>query len=63
MSYKYRLLSSSLKFERIDVDEEINNTMNGIPKDEFDGYMCNISDDSNNDGTIRRAFFYSMSEG
>jgi hypothetical protein len=36
--------------------------MNGIPQDESDGYKCNISNDSNSDGTMRRGFFNSMNE-
>jgi hypothetical protein len=35
-------LSSSLRFEGFDVDEEINNMMNGTLQDKSDGYMCNI---------------------
>jgi hypothetical protein len=27
--------------------------MDGNPKDEFDGYMCNISNDATNDGTLK----------
>jgi hypothetical protein len=63
MFYKDHTFSSSLRFEGFDVDEEINNTMNGIPQDEFDGYMCNIFDDSNSDGTMRKCSFDSMNEG
>jgi hypothetical protein len=57
------IFSSCLQYERFDVDEEINDMMNGIPQDEFDGYRCNISNDSINDGTMRKGFYDSMSEG
>jgi len=63
MFYKDHTLSSSLRFEGFDIDEEINNTMNGIPQDEFDGYMCNIFDDYNSDGTMRKCSFDFMNEG
>ncbi len=55
-------LSSSLRFEGFDFDEEINNTMNGTPQDEYDGYKCNISNDFNSDGTMKKCS-NSMSEG
>ncbi len=45
---------SSSQFEGFDVDEE---TMNGTPQDESNGYKCNIFNDSNDDGTMRRSFF------
>jgi len=54
---------SSLQSKGFDIDEKIENTMNGTPQDEFDRYKCNISDDSNNDGTMTRGFFNSMNEG
>jgi hypothetical protein len=37
--------------------------MNGIPQDEFDGYRCNISDDSINDDTVKKSFYDFMIEG
>jgi hypothetical protein len=37
--------------------------MNGTPQDEFNGYRCNISNDANNDGTLKRTFLGSMNEG
>jgi hypothetical protein len=37
--------------------------MDGTPEDEFDGYMCNISNDANGDGTLRKACSYFMIEG
>jgi hypothetical protein len=63
MSCKDQALSSSLHFEGFDVNEEINNMMDGTPEDKFDGYRCKISDDAISDGTLRRASFDSMSEG
>jgi hypothetical protein len=30
-----------LQFEGFDVDEEIINSMNGTPQDEYNGYKCN----------------------
>jgi hypothetical protein len=41
---------------------EINNTMDGIPEDKSNGYMYNISNDANSDGTLKRTFSNSMSE-
>jgi hypothetical protein len=38
MSYSDHILSSSLQSKGFDFDEEISNTMNGIPQDELDGY-------------------------
>jgi hypothetical protein len=35
-SYRNHILSSSLQSKGFDVDEEINNMMNGIPQDELD---------------------------
>jgi len=49
---KDHALSSSLQFKRFDVDEEVNNMMNGIPQDECNGYMCNIFYYSNSGGTV-----------
>jgi hypothetical protein len=63
MSCRDHVLSSFLRSKGFYVDEEINNTMNGIPQDEFDGQMCNISNDYNNDGNMRRSSFDSMNEG
>jgi hypothetical protein len=37
--------------------------MNGIPQDKSNGHRCNISDDSNSDGIVKRGSFDSMSEG
>ncbi len=42
VSCKNHVFSSSLQCEGFDIDEEINNTMNGIPQDEYDGYNRNI---------------------
>jgi hypothetical protein len=56
-------LSLSLRFEGFDIDEEINNTMNGTPQDKSNGYKCNISNDSNSNGTMKKCSFDSMSEG
>ncbi len=63
MFCKNQALSSSLRSKGFDVNEEINNTMDGIPKDEYNEYMCNIFDDATNDGTLKRASFNSMNEG
>jgi hypothetical protein len=63
VSSKNHALFSCLPFKGFDVDEEINNTMDGTPQDESNGYMCNISNDANNDGTLKRFFSDSMSEG
>jgi hypothetical protein len=38
VSSKNHALFSCLPFKGFDVDEEINNTMSGIPQDELDGY-------------------------
>jgi len=62
-SYRNHILSSSLQSKGFDVDKEINNMMNGIPQDELDEYHCNISDDSNSDGIMRRGSSDSMNEG
>jgi hypothetical protein len=62
VSSRYHVLSSSLQYEGFNVDKEINNTMNGTPEDESDGYMCNISDDVNIDGILRRTFSDFMNE-
>jgi hypothetical protein len=37
--------------------------MNGTPQDEFDGYRCNIFDDSINDGIVKFFFSDFMNEG
>ncbi len=58
-----RIFSSSLQSKGFDIDEEIKNTMNGTPQDESNGYKCNISFDSNNDGTMTRGSSNSMNEG
>jgi len=42
VSCRDHVLSSSLWSEGFDVDEEIINTMNGTPQNEFDGYKCII---------------------
>jgi hypothetical protein len=63
VSYKNHVLSSSLRSKGFDVDEEINNIMNGTSKDKSNGYMCNISNDSNNDGILKKSYFYFMNEG
>jgi hypothetical protein len=36
--------------------------MNGTPQDESNGHKCNIFNDSNDDGIMRRRFFYFMNE-
>lgn len=36
--------------------------MNGTPQDESNGYKCNIFDDLNSDGTMRKMFSDSMSK-
>ncbi len=63
MSCRNHAFSSSLRFNGFEVDEEINYTMDGTPQDRSNGYRCNISGDANNNGTLRRIFFDSMSEG
>jgi hypothetical protein len=63
MSCKDHTLSSSLQFKGFYVDEEVNNMMNGTLQEESDGYMCNIFYGSNSDGTMRRGFSDSKSEG
>ncbi len=63
MSCKDYVLSSSLRSEGFDVNEEINNTMDGIPKEESCGYKCNSFEDATSDGTLRKASFESMREG
>jgi hypothetical protein len=57
MYYRNHAFSSSLQFEGFDVNEKINNTMDGIHKDKYDGNMCNIYNDANNDGILRKTFF------
>ncbi len=47
----------SLCSEGFDVNEEINNTMGGIPRNESHGYKCDSSDDATNDGTLRKTSF------
>jgi hypothetical protein len=37
--------------------------MNGTSKDKSNGYMCNIFNDSNNDGILEKGYFYFMNEG
>jgi hypothetical protein len=56
MSCKDQALSSSLRYEGLDVNEEINNTMDNTPKNKFDGYMCKVFNDATNDSTLRRTF-------
>ncbi len=63
LSYRDHIFPSSLWFEGFDVDEEINNTMNSIPRDEFDGYKCNIFYDLVDDGNVKKCSFDSMNEG
>jgi hypothetical protein len=53
---------SSSQFEGFDVDEKNINMMNGTPQDESNGHKCNIFNDSNDDGIMRRRFFYFMNE-
>jgi hypothetical protein len=62
MSGGDHILSSPKQYEGFDVDEEINNMMNGIPQDESNGYRCDIFDDSSSDGIVKKGS-YSMSEG
>jgi hypothetical protein len=38
-------------------------TIHGTLEDESDGYRCNSSNDATSDGTLRRTFSGSMSEG
>jgi hypothetical protein len=56
------VLSSSLCCEGFDVDEEINNMMNGTPKDNSNGYKSNIFNEVSSDGTLRKVFSNSMNE-
>lgn len=49
---KDQVLSSSLHSKGFDVNEEINNEMDGTPKVEFDGYNY----DSSNDATSESNF-------
>jgi hypothetical protein len=37
--------------------------MNSIPRDEFDGYKCNIFYDLVDDGNVKKCSFDSMNEG
>jgi hypothetical protein len=37
--------------------------MDGTFEDESNGYMCNISNDANCDGTLRKTFSNSMTKG
>lgn len=63
MFCKIQALFSSLRSKGFDVNEKINNMMDGTHEDEFNGYMCNIFDDATNDGTLRRTSFNFMNEG
>jgi hypothetical protein len=63
VSCRDQALSSSLCFEGSDVNEEINNMMDGIPEDESNGYKCNSFDDATNDGTLNFFKKKFMSEG
>jgi hypothetical protein len=62
MSCRDQAFSSSLCSKGFDINEEINNIMNGIPKDEYNGYMFNNFDDATSDGTLRRTYSNSMSD-
>ncbi len=55
--YRDQALSPSLHSKGFDVNEEINNTMDSILEDKFDGYRCKFFDDATNDGTLKRTFF------
>ncbi len=61
--FKISSFSSSLCFEGFDINEEINNMMDGIPKDESDRYMWNTSNDATNDDILRRVYSDFMNEG
>jgi hypothetical protein len=56
-------LSSSLHSKGFNINEEINNEMDGTPKVEFDGYNYDGSNDPTSEGTFIITLFYSMSEG
>lgn len=62
MSNRNFVFFSSSQFEGFDVDEKNINMMNGTPQDQSNGYKCNIFNDSNDDGIMRRRFFYFMNE-
>ncbi len=61
--YRNHALSSSLQFERFDVNEKINNTMDGILKDKYDGNMCNIYNDAKMMSFWEKLFSDSMTKG
>jgi hypothetical protein len=63
MFCKNQALSSSLQSKGFNVNEEINNMMDGTLEDESGGYRCNISNDATNDDILRITFFDFMSEG
>ncbi len=60
---KIRLSLHPLRFEGSNINEEINNMMDGIPEDESNGYMCNNCDGATINGTLKRTFFDFMNEG
>jgi hypothetical protein len=52
--YRDHASFSSLQSKGVDVNEKINDMMDGSFEDESNGYMCNISNDANNDGILRK---------
>ncbi len=48
LSCRYQAFASSLHSKGFDVNEKINNTMDGTPEDKSNGYRCNISNDATN---------------
>jgi hypothetical protein len=62
VSCRNQVLSPSLCSEGFDVNENINNKMDGTPEDESNGYKCNIFYDATNGGILKRASSNSMNE-
>ncbi len=63
MFCKDHVFFSSLHFEGFEINEEINNEMDGILKDKFNGYNYDNFNDPTSEGIFRRTSFESMNEG
>ncbi len=63
MYYRDHAFFSSLWLQAVDVNEKINNMMDGYLEDEYNKYMCNIFNDVNNDGILKKTSADSMIKG
>jgi len=60
---KDHIVSSSLHFEGFEINEEINNEMDGTLEDKSDGYNYHSYNDPTNESTFTRTSSKSMNEG